>query len=188
MLALVFGQRGESPFIDDEQVNPGVVGQEPSVAPVRLGEGQVFEQGRGADVYGAVAFAAGLVGQGAGDVALADAGGPGNEAIVVFSNPAATGQREHGVFVEVSGVAVVDVLDGGREAQPGFAQPDFQLMVVAFGHFPVYEEPEPLLKRKPLVGIAVSLLFQGLRHAEQAQLLQFVDGGLVQHDSPSFRP
>ena len=70
--------------------------------------------------------------QRAGDVALADARGPRDEAVLVLANPAATGKGQHDRLVEVPGMPVVDVLNGGRQAQLGAAQPDLQPAVVAF--------------------------------------------------------
>ena len=128
------------------------------------------------------------MGQCAGDIALADAGGTRNEAVVMLANPTATGERQHGGLVEVPGVAVVDVFNGGRQAQLSLAQADLQSVAVAFSHFPIHEQSEPVFKRKPLVAVLVSLFFERFGHAGQAQLLQFVNGRLVQHVSPSFRP
>ena len=50
MLAMVLAQGTQSPVVDDEQVYPGIAGQEPPVASIGPGEGEVLEERRGADV------------------------------------------------------------------------------------------------------------------------------------------
>ena len=55
------------------------LGEEADVAAIGAGEGRLVEEAGGAAIEGAVALAAGLVGEGAGEKALAGPRHPGDE-------------------------------------------------------------------------------------------------------------
>jgi hypothetical protein len=75
--ALGLGDGDESPVVDDEHVSACEAGEQAGVAAVGAGEGELVEQPRGAAVQRAEAGAAGLLGERAGEVGLAGAGGSG---------------------------------------------------------------------------------------------------------------
>jgi hypothetical protein len=72
--ALLAGERGEAPIIEDEQVDPRQHLEEPRIASVAAGERQSLEQPWQPMVEDGTIVAACLVAERAGDPALADAG------------------------------------------------------------------------------------------------------------------
>jgi len=90
--ALLFGQSGQSPVVEDEQVDSGVGGEDPAVPSVGFGDRELFEEPWGADVACFVTFPARLVCERAGEVALPYAGGSDDDAVLVCAYPLATGQ------------------------------------------------------------------------------------------------
>src|SRR5436190_9232398 len=116
------------------------------VASVAAGHGQIGEQARGADVQRGVALANGGVGERAADEALADAGGAGQEQVVMSGHPAGLGQTEDDRPVEPTRGAEVEVLDGGVVAELGRLEPGGQTSVLAPGRLPVDEQAEAVLE------------------------------------------
>ena len=113
--------------------------------------------------------------EGTGQPALADAGGPAQDQIVVRVDPCAAGELlEQGPF-ETARRAIIDVLDDGLLAQPSIAQPGGQALVAAMGDLAVEEQPQPvgMAERR---GVACGFQFgEGLRHAGKAELVQLVE-------------
>ncbi len=70
---------GQGPVVDDDEVDAGEVTVEPGDGALAMGDTQIGEQPWPPQVEGLVAFETGLVGQGAGDPALAGAAGPGDQ-------------------------------------------------------------------------------------------------------------
>ena len=79
----------EPPVVDDEQIDAGDFGQHSRQGAVALGDGQLTEEFGHVVVEHAVVLATSFVGQGAGQVGLADAGRPGDQAILVVTDPLA---------------------------------------------------------------------------------------------------
>ncbi|KZA22414.1 hypothetical protein LV40_04117 [Acinetobacter baumannii] len=103
-----------------------------------MSDAQLFQQARGAQVQGAIALAAGLVAQGAGQPGFAGTGRAGQQQVVLLADPVATGQGGDQTLVQgASGAAVeifqagVGVLELGLLAQP------YQALVVTPGQFAV---------------------------------------------------
>jgi hypothetical protein len=65
--ALLVLRRGQAPVLEEEDVHPRQPAEEPAVGAVGAREAEVSEQAGGPAVVGAVAAAAGLVGEGTGD-------------------------------------------------------------------------------------------------------------------------
>ena len=89
---------------------------------------------------------------------------------LAFLDPAARGELEEQPLVEAPGLAVVDVLDRGRKAQP-----DPQAHVATLGHLPVDEEPEA-----PLEGQLADIRHPGLFppdpcHAPELQTVEILE-------------
>ena len=66
-------------------------------------------------------FAAGFVPKRAGEVGLSRAGGSGDDDVLALAHPVAGGEGKHEAFIEPSFCAVVDVFEGGAEAELGVA-------------------------------------------------------------------
>ncbi len=67
---------GQAPVIEDQHVHAGELAQEAAVGAIRSCQPEVVEEARGAAIVGAIALAAGLLGEGTGDEVLAGARGP----------------------------------------------------------------------------------------------------------------
>ena len=123
--SLFVRQEGCCPVVEDEEVCFGERIEEFGVASVAFGAGEFAEESGGAVVLDGESFSAGCVSEGAGEVGFADAGGSGDDGVVVFTNPVAGGEGKEETFAESSFWTVIDVLEGGAEAGLGFAQSGF---------------------------------------------------------------
>jgi hypothetical protein len=121
--ALLILGRGQAPVVDEEDVHPRESAEEPAVGAVGARQAEIIEQAGGPAVVGAKAAATGLVGEGAGDEALAGAGGARDEDLLVLVDPAAGGElADHGL-VELAAGRVVDGLDAGvRQLELGLLE------------------------------------------------------------------
>jgi hypothetical protein len=91
----------------------------------------VVEAG-GPPVARPIAFATGLVPEGAGEEGLADAGGTADEDLLVFIDPAAGGELADDGLVEFPAGGIVDRLDAGlRQLELGVAERPTQALVLA---------------------------------------------------------
>ncbi len=114
--SLFVRQEGCCPVVEDEEVCFGECVEEFGVASVAFGAGKLAEESGGAVILDGESFSAGCVSEGAGEVGFADAGGSGDDGVVVLSNPVAGGEGEHETFIESSFCTVVDVFEDGAEA------------------------------------------------------------------------
>ena len=69
--ALLIAERGETPVVEDEDVDTGQLGEQPDIGAVGVREPERVKEPGQPPVAGAVAVPAGLVGQCAGEKALA---------------------------------------------------------------------------------------------------------------------
>lgn len=175
------GHGAEPPVVEDQQVGLGNLGHQLRVAAVGTGEGKLLQQAWQSLIEGRVAEPAGLVGQGAGEVALADAGGTGDEDIVSLGEVAAAGQGQHEVAIEPAGGFPVKILNAGALAQVGAAQTGAQAAAVAFGLFAIDHQAKTLLEAQRVGGLAETLFLESLKHAGQLEGTQFVFGGVAEH-------
>jgi len=95
---------------------------------------------------GAQSFAADLLGEGAGEIGLADAGRSGDQAVLAVANPLAGGEREDERAVEAAGCAEVEILQGRLLTMARLAEAQSKLVVLPFGGFAVHQEAQPLLE------------------------------------------
>jgi hypothetical protein len=72
--ALTFAHGSHGPIVDNQDIDAAQAGEQIAQAAVGTGQSQVAEQSGGTSVENQVAIAAGLVGQGASQVTLANAG------------------------------------------------------------------------------------------------------------------
>src|SRR5206468_8068271 len=121
--ALGFADRDEAQVVEDEDVGASDAAEQTRIGAVGLGE--LVEETRGAAIEGAVALAASLLRESAGDEGLADACGAGDDHVVVLLDPAAGGERADLGFVELTASRVIDVFDAS------LAEPELRLGEVA---------------------------------------------------------
>lgn len=96
-------------------------------------------------------------------------------------HPVARGEVQHEPFVESAPGAIVEVFEGGRLAQLRLVQPCLQPPVVALGCFPVDEQAKPLFEGERVDVRGLELLAQCACHAREAEVLEFVEGGMIMH-------
>jgi len=101
--------------------------------------------------------------------------------MMMVTDPFAARKLEEESAVEVAVGAEVDVLDDGRLAQPGLAQPAGEPLVLAAGRFAVDEQPEPILAAE-FAGVgSVLQLDKGIGHGGETERPQALDRGMDQH-------
>jgi hypothetical protein len=87
---------------------------------------------------------------------------------------------------ESAGMAVIDVLEGGRDFELGLLEAGDQRPVGSPQPLPLHQQRQTLFEVQiEDVGIA-ALFLQGLDHALQAEGPQLVHGGMGQHKPGSF--
>ena len=180
--ALLVLWRSQTPVIEEEDVHPRELAEEPAVGAVGTRQAEVIEQAGGSAVVGAVAAAAGLVSQGTGDEALARAGRAGDEDLLVLGDPAAGGElADHGL-VELPAGRIVDGLDTGlRQLELGFLEGPGQAFVLPGEPLGVDEQPEPLIEAERRQFGVVLLFGPGLGHGRQFESVQLVEGRGGEH-------
>src|SRR6516165_4274064 len=126
-------------------------------------------------------IAAGLVAQGRGEPAFADARWTSDDQIVVRVDPAAFGELLEESAIEATCGAVIDVFNGSLVTQTGIAQAPQQLSVIAMGDLSVEQKPEPLgVAHGP--GLARGFdLGKGLGHAGKAEEVELIESGMGEH-------
>src|SRR3546814_19137395 len=102
-----------------------------SDAAVSLGQRQVVDQPRQARVENRAVVAAGLVTDGAGEPALADAGRPDHRAVLVGGDPVALEQHLEQAAIEPARGAVINVFGHGMVQQLCTTPPKRQAPVLA---------------------------------------------------------
>ena len=167
-------QGDEAPVVDKQEVHPGQAGQDFAVTAVAPGDVELLKEPGQPHVERSITLPAGLVAQGAGEIALAHACRPGDEDVLPLLDPATRGELQQKPLVEAAGLAVVDVLDTGRKPKSGHLQPDPEPYVAPLRHLPVDEQPEALLEAKlPEVGHP-HLLFPAPGHTPEPQTIELL--------------
>ena len=148
------------------------------IATVALGGGQVLKQPRQPVVADREALPAGLVCQRTCHVALADAGGAGDDDVLVSTDPVASGQSQHEAPVEAASATIVEILQTGRLPQPSPSQAGLDAIALAHQILAIHQQAEPLHEVQ-FIAIGLCQLFaQGGSHAGKAKLFEFVKGGM----------
>ncbi len=110
---LLAGEWGETPVVEDEEVDPRQRLEKAGIAAVAAGERESFEQPRQAMVEDGTIVAAGLVTQRAGDPALAGSGRSGDEEVVLAVDPVAIDQLGKERAVDAARGTQIDIFDDG---------------------------------------------------------------------------
>src|SRR2546427_3865481 len=116
--AVLTPQRAEAPVLEHEDVDAGELAEEADVGAVGMSEGEFVEEPGHAAVERPISLAAGLLGKGAGEEALARPRRPGDQELLVLVYPAAGGELADDGLVELAAGGGVDRLDAGP-AQAG---------------------------------------------------------------------
>ncbi len=89
---------------------------------IAFGLEQSFKQSWCSKIEHGVAQASGEIAEGAGKVTFTDTGGTGQEHASVVLDPLGGGELEDGLFVECSGMAVIDVFEGSGLLELGVSE------------------------------------------------------------------
>src|SRR5271156_3586840 len=125
------GERLWAPIVEDEQLDARQGAQEPGVAGVAVGDGEIGEEPGHAGIEDGEVFSARLVAKGAGEPTLAQAARPGDEQTAALGDPVAGGELEEQRAVKPAVTLIVDVFDGGRVTQLGDPGARFELLLSA---------------------------------------------------------
>lgn len=109
-----FPQRSQRQDVDLGQLLQGA-----TEATVVVGDAQLLQQARSTQIQGAVALAAGLVTQGAGQPGLASAGRVGQQQVTLLAVPVATGQAGNQPLAQSSARAAVEIFQAGAGVLDG---------------------------------------------------------------------
>ena len=140
---LVGRERFGSPIVEDEQFDARQGAQEPGVARIAMGDGQIGEEPGHAGVENGDVFSASLVAERAGEPTFAQAGRPGHEQIAALGDPVAGGELEEQGAVEPARTLIVDVLDAGGMTQAGDPGARFELLLPAQRQLVFEQQAEP---------------------------------------------
>ena len=149
--------------------------------------GQQFAEQLGCiEVPRAVAIAAGLLGQGAGEVAFAHSGRSGDDAVLRLPHPVTGSELVHHAALQPAGVPIVDVLHAGRLAQLGELEAGGQRPVLLPQPLPVDQQGQSVLEVPSGRIGTLALFFQRLNHPGEFQGQHLVDCWFHQHDKSSY--
>src|SRR5690348_3129944 len=126
-------ERFEAPIVEDEELDAGETAQDASIAAVTAGEREFGEELGNPLIENRAVVAASPVTEGTSKPRFAHAGRPAQNQIVVRVDPLAVGELLEEGAVEAAWGSVIDVLDAGRLAQSGIAQPGCKPLVAAMG-------------------------------------------------------
>src|SRR5262249_55022378 len=148
---------------------------------------EVVEQARGTDVEGGVTLTHRGMGQGTADVALAAAGGAGQEQVLVGAHPAGLGQAQDHRAVETAGRAEVDVLHDRLVAEGGGLVPGGHPATLTPAQLTVDEQAKPVLEGEVVIlGGLFELLAEAGGHGLETEAVEFVERLLDEHDQASW--
>ena len=174
-------QRRQSPVINHQHLGLGQLRQCLGVTAITPADGQCRQEARQAHVEGGTPLSARLIGQSTGKEGLADAGRAANQHILVVTDPAAGHQARKQGPVEATRMAEIDILRCRRLFQSGPFQAGSVLPRFALGQFAVNQQTEPFLEGELADVGLLGLAGQSLGHAGQAELMQLVDGWVMEH-------
>jgi hypothetical protein len=146
----------------------------------------VVEQFGESDIEGPVSLSASLLGQGASEEGFADAGGTGDDHVLVFLDPVAGEEPEDDGFIDSPGVFVVEVFGAGLDFEFGVFEEPLQPAVFLESPLAVNEEAEAFLEGEVGKMGLLELFFESLGHAEEFESVEFVEGLFVEHGFYSF--
>lgn len=102
----------------------------------------------------------------------------------MLCNPATGRQLLRQGFVELSGTAIVDVLNGRSDmAQPSGPEPCLEAPGRTVGSLAINEQGEPFGMAHVAGRVLARQFDEGIGHAVELERLQLVDGWMVQHVS-----
>src|SRR5271157_1720033 len=178
---LIGRERFGSPVVQDEQFDARQGAQEPGVARIPMGDGQIGEEPGGAGVENGHVFSARLLAEGAGEPALAQAARPGHEQIATLGDPVTSGELEEERAVEPAGALIVDVLDAGRMTQLSDPGARFELLLSAQRQLVFEQQTEPFGMIEAARFMFVFEFLEPFGQAVKTEGVQLVERGMGEH-------
>ena len=123
-----------------------------------------------------MALADGGLGEGAGDVGLAEAGGADDQHALVSGDPARLGELEDERAVKPAGGVEVDVLDAGLVTEAGRLEVAEEAAVLALLQLDIDQHAEAVVEGQRLVVGSLHLLLVGAAHAHEVEIVELVEG------------
>jgi hypothetical protein len=174
-------ERRQPPVVEDEDLNASQALEHACIASITTGEAKPFQHSWYPLIEHGAIVATGSLAEGTGNPGLADAGGAGDQQILLAFYPLSLCQPLEQGSVETTVCAVIDILGSGELAQTGEAQPCLEPFVVALQHFTIDQHRQTILEGElHTVGLS-SLFLEGMEHTDEAELTQTIAGWVVQH-------
>jgi len=173
----------KAPVVQDQQFNLAQAFEFAGDAPVTAREREILQQAGEAGVEDRAVVAASLVSDGAGQPALADAGGAAQRQIVMGIDPVTLEQGLEEASIQAACAAIIDVFWRGLMAQPGVSKTGNEALVMAMRHFPIEQQAQPFgMVQRRTVTMFVEFA-ERLGHAVQAQRVELIKGRMGKHNS-----
>src|ERR1700693_6562 len=181
--ALLRGQWGQPPVIEDQKLDTGEALEEAYIPSVAARQCKCVEQAWYAIIEHRSIITGCLVAERAGEPALARAGFPGHQEVVSPADPVAGRELGEQRLVETACRPRVEILDGGILPEVGKLEPGDEPLAFALDGLAIDEEAEPLLERERSNSGLLPLLLERFGHAEEAEGDQPVVCGMWKHVS-----
>lgn len=107
------GKRGESEVIDDQELGLGEVLEQETFLAQRIGFGEFLDKAWQAQIAHTDLVLAGVMGERAGEIAFANAGGSNDQHIEALFDPTEVGELRQNTFVQAAWSALIDVFEAG---------------------------------------------------------------------------
>src|SRR5271155_4959290 len=138
--ALLGGERGEAPIVQDQQLDARQALEQPGMTPIAASECESIEQPWHAMIEDGAIVAAGLVAKRTGKPTFAGSGRPADQQALVPCDPIAGDELGEQRLIETALGLDVDILDDGRLAQACELQSADEFLVLALDGLAVDHE------------------------------------------------
>ena len=183
--AKLFRQRRDTEIVQDQELDACEPLEERAFLLLRTGDDELVGQAGQTEVAHAAILAAGLHSQGACDVALAHAGGTGDQDVQSLIDPGQFDElREHPAR-EPSPVTRVQVLNGRLLRQFRPSGPLGKFEALALGEFVLDEQPQAILEAQGERLGGAALVFDRARHRVQGERVKLRQQRFAQHNGSS---
>ena len=138
----------QPPIIENEELNAPEGFEHAAIAAVAPSQGERLEQARDAMILDRTIVAAGLVAEGTGNPALAQAGCPCDEQVLITADPVAADESGEDGAVDTTWRAQIDVFHACVLTQRGELEAGRETFGVALGGLAIDKKSDALLERQ----------------------------------------
>src|SRR5664280_180900 len=140
----------KAPVIEYQELNAAEGFEQAAISAVAASKSERLEQARDTMILDRTIVAAGLVAEGAGNPALAQAGCPCDEQVLIAADPVADDESGEDGAVDTAWRAQIDVFHACALAQRGELEAGRETFGVALGGFAIDQQPDALLERQSI--------------------------------------